>query len=128
MSSQITCVGWVAKGIAKETPDKVELSQEELQRIITEAKQELGELAAEDDDEVDEGIACEENPDSNTADVAGGSKDETENGKEEDDELAEYGLDRYDEEDAATASLGDSLAGLTVFSSNEEDPYITIKD
>ncbi|XP_034718841.1 periodic tryptophan protein 1 homolog [Etheostoma cragini] len=128
MSSQITCVGWVAKGIAKGTPDKVELSQEELQRIIAEAKQELGELAAEDDDEVDEGIACEENPDGNTADVAGGSKDETENGKEEDDELAEYGLDRYDEEDAATASLGDSLAGLTVFSSNEEDPYITIKD
>ena len=27
-----------------------------------------------------------------------------------------------------TANLGDSLAGLTVFSCNEEDPYITIKD
>ncbi|XP_034381667.1 periodic tryptophan protein 1 homolog [Cyclopterus lumpus] len=128
MSAQITCVGWVARGVSKETPDKVELSQEELQRIITDAKQELGELAAEEDEDDDEGIACEENPDGNTTDVAGVPEDDDEDVKEEDDELAEYGLDRYDEEDTVTASLGDSLAGLTVFSSNEEDPYITLKD
>ncbi|KAM9334456.1 periodic tryptophan protein 1 homolog isoform 2-T2 [Symphorus nematophorus] len=127
MSSQITCVGWVARGVAKETPDKVELSQEELQRLITEAKEELGELAAEEEEEEDEGIG-EQNPDSNPADIAEVPKDENEEGREEDDELAEYGLDKYDEEDAVTANLGDSLAGLTVFSSNEEDPYITIKD
>ncbi|XP_033470245.1 periodic tryptophan protein 1 homolog [Epinephelus lanceolatus] len=129
MSSQITCVGWVARGVAKETPDKVELSQEELQRIIAEAKEELGELAAGDEeDDDDEGIACEENPASDTADGAGVPKAEKDEGNEEDDELAEYGLDKYDEEDAATASLGDSLAGLTVYSCNDEDPYITIKD
>ncbi|XP_070784967.1 periodic tryptophan protein 1 homolog isoform X2 [Enoplosus armatus] len=133
MSSQITCVGWVARGVSKESPDKVELSQEELQRIIAEAKQELGELAAEDEEEEDEGIACEQDPKSNTEDVAEVPKDENEEGKEEDDELAEYGLDKYDEEDIGvfmymTTSLGDSLAGLTVFSSNEEDPYITLKD
>lgn len=127
MSSQITCVGWVGRGIAKQNPDKVELSQEELQRIITEAKEELGDLAAEEDDEEDEGIA-EQNPDSNTADVAELPQDENEEEKEEDDELAEYGLDKYDDEDSATANLGDSLAGLTVFSCNEEDPYISIKD
>uniref|UniRef100_A0A6Q2YIB3 Periodic tryptophan protein 1 homolog n=1 Tax=Esox lucius TaxID=8010 RepID=A0A6Q2YIB3_ESOLU len=71
MSSQVTCIGWVKRGVAKETPDKVELSKEELQRIITEAKEQAG--------------------------------------------LVDY-------------SFYDILAGLTVFSNNEEDPYITIKD
>ncbi|KAM6895917.1 periodic tryptophan protein 1 homolog [Xenentodon cancila] len=126
MSAQITCVGWVRRGVAKETPDKVELSQEELQRIITETKQELGDLAAEDEEEEDEGVLPDQNPSDELDDVAELPKDE--NVKEEDDELAEYGLDKYDEEDAVTTNLGDSLAGLTVFSSNEEDPYITIKD
>uniref|UniRef100_A0A8P4K5F5 Periodic tryptophan protein 1 homolog n=1 Tax=Dicentrarchus labrax TaxID=13489 RepID=A0A8P4K5F5_DICLA len=124
MSAQITCVGWVGRGVAKETPEKVELSQEELQRIITEAKEELGELVVEDDEEEDEGIASEPNPGSDTPDVAEVPKDEN----EEDDELAEYGLDKYDEEDTVTSNLGDSLAGLTVFCSNDEDPYITLKD
>ncbi|XP_041833680.1 periodic tryptophan protein 1 homolog [Melanotaenia boesemani] len=128
MSSQITCVGWVKRGVAKETPDKVELSQEELQRIITEAKEELGDLAAEDEEEDDEGLPSEQNPSNATADAAEVPKDESDEGVEEDEELAEYGLDRYDEEDTAATNLGDSLAGLTVFSSNEEDPYITLKD
>ncbi|KAK5876955.1 hypothetical protein CesoFtcFv8_026253 [Champsocephalus esox] len=128
MSAQITCVGWVARGVSKETPDKVELSQEELARIIREARDEIGELAAEEEEDDDEGI-CEDNLDGNTAeDVAAVPKKKNEDGKVDDDELAEYGLERYDEEDAATSNLGDSLAGLTVYSCNEEDPYITIKD
>ncbi|KAM9328712.1 periodic tryptophan protein 1 homolog [Pholidichthys leucotaenia] len=126
MSSQITCVGWVKRGVAKETPDKVELSQEELQRIISEAKEELGDQEAEDEEEDDEGMPPEQ--DANAADNVEGGNGENKEGKDEEDELAEYGLDKYDEEDTVTTNLGDSLAGLTVFSSNEEDPYITIKD
>uniref|UniRef100_A0A8C1ELI5 PWP1 homolog, endonuclein n=1 Tax=Cyprinus carpio carpio TaxID=630221 RepID=A0A8C1ELI5_CYPCA len=121
MSSQITCVGWVKRGVAKETPDKVELSKEELQRIISEAKQELADAG---DEEEDEGVVSEE------ASAPAASEDikEERDDEEEDDELAEYGLDKYDEEDIATSNLGDSLAGLTVFGTNEEDPYVTIKD
>lgn len=129
----MTCVGWVKRGVSKETPDKVELSKEELQRIIAEAKDQLGNRVADDDDdgeEEDEGMASGQDLSDETE--AGGvqsqEQDENEAGREVDDELAEYGLDKYDEDDSATANLGDSLAGLTVFSCNEEDPYITIKD
>ncbi|KAM3858779.1 periodic tryptophan protein 1 homolog isoform 2-T2 [Diretmus argenteus] len=128
MSSQLTCVGWVGRGVAKETPDKVELSPEELQRIIAETKAELGERACGDDEEEDEGIAGEQELSDSPAEDAQVPKDENEEGREEDDELAEYGLDKYDDEDTVASNLGDSLAGLTVYSSNAEDPYITIKD
>uniref|UniRef100_A0A8C5ND55 Periodic tryptophan protein 1 homolog n=1 Tax=Gouania willdenowi TaxID=441366 RepID=A0A8C5ND55_GOUWI len=70
----------------------------------------------EEEDE-DEGVSLEQNP-SQESDEA--ERDENQQSKDEEDELAEYGL--------LTANLGDSLAGLTVFSCNEEDPYITIKD
>ncbi|KAK9975548.1 hypothetical protein ABG768_020800 [Culter alburnus] len=128
MSSQITCVGWVKRGVAKETPDKVELSKEELQRIISEAKDELQDHNDdEEEEEVDEGVVSEEA--SAVPTECEEIKEEKDvNEPEEDDELAEYGLDKYDEEDIAASNLGDSLAGLTVFGTNEEDPYITIKD
>ncbi|XP_023664726.1 periodic tryptophan protein 1 homolog [Paramormyrops kingsleyae] len=130
MSCQITCVGWVRRGVSKETPDKVELSKEELQRIISEAKDQLQEQDEDAEEaEEDEGIASrQEQGDVTEAQVHLTETNENPAGQEDDDELAEYGLDRYDEEDIATANLGDSLAGLTVFGTNEEDPYITIKD
>lgn len=126
MSSQITCVGWVKRGVSKEIPDKVELSKEELQRIIAEAKEQLGEHGGEEEDGGEEDMTSEVE----VASIQEPQQNENENetGREEEDELAEYCLDKYDEEDAVTSNLGDSLAGLTVFSSNDEDPYITIKD
>ncbi|XP_062374444.1 periodic tryptophan protein 1 homolog [Sardina pilchardus] len=128
MSSQITCVGWVKKGVAKEIPDKVELSKEELQRIIAEAKDELvagGDDGSEEDEGMGSGNLSEEaeaQAHEEGAQAGKGAKNEDK------DELAEYELDKYDEEDIVTANLGDSLAGLTVYGTNEQDPYITIKD
>ncbi|KAK1789475.1 hypothetical protein P4O66_015389 [Electrophorus voltai] len=127
-------------------PHQVELSKEELQRIIAEAKEELS-------NEDDEGILNEhEDTESPSSSEIKGDGEVN----QDDDELAEYDLDKYDEQDTGnccgnlgiiysamyaisgsihcslfclgTANLGDSLAGLSVFGSNDEDPYITIKD
>lgn len=60
----------------------------------------IRELAAEEGEEdEDEGIASEQN--SNPPDIAEVPKDGEV--KEEDDELAEYGLENYDEEDTGEA-------------------------
>lgn len=121
------------------------------------------ELAAGDEEEEDEGIEAEPHQNSYSGDVPAATAEGSRQQKGENDDLAEYELDKYDEEDAGrnfltifnlyffflfmdflyvyqylymcmtcyplvTANLGDSLAGLTVFSCNEEDPYITFKD
>uniref|UniRef100_A0A8C3RL69 Periodic tryptophan protein 1 homolog n=1 Tax=Chelydra serpentina TaxID=8475 RepID=A0A8C3RL69_CHESE len=132
MSCPVTCAAWVRRGVARETPDKVRLSAEELKRLVGETAETLRE-DADGSDEEEHGQAAED-----IMDVASGETVEPpqEDGDQEenteklnDDELAEYGLDKYDEEENTDAvSLGDTLAGLTVYGSNERDPYVTIKD
>ncbi|XP_062989516.1 periodic tryptophan protein 1 homolog [Elgaria multicarinata webbii] len=135
MSCPVPCVAWVPRGVAKETPDKVQLDKEELKRMISEAKERLqADDSNIDDDDDDE----QEEAPGDTMDVANaeaatsapkdGEREEADKQDDADDVLAEYDLDNYDEENADTESLGKTLAGLTVYGSNENDPYITIKD
>ncbi|OCT86200.1 hypothetical protein XELAEV_18019894mg [Xenopus laevis] len=134
MSCQITCLSWVSRGVAKQVPDKVQLSKEELTRLISEAKEELeGELDGEEDEveQNEEGnMESTEDPetDANEAPQDGEEQDESIS-KLKDDDLAEYDLDNYDEEGRTdVVNLGDSLAGLSVYSSNDEDAYVTLKN
>ncbi|XP_040450683.1 periodic tryptophan protein 1 homolog [Falco naumanni] len=117
MSCPVTCAGWVRCGVAKETPDKVQLGQEELNRLIEEAQERLG----GNTDGSDEGPVAD---DMNVARAKSSHKNEDLS----DDELEEYDLENYDEEECTgDIKLGDSLATLAVYGSNELDPYITLK-
>uniref|UniRef100_A0A8C5M2G3 Periodic tryptophan protein 1 homolog n=1 Tax=Leptobrachium leishanense TaxID=445787 RepID=A0A8C5M2G3_9ANUR len=128
MSCQITCLSWVQRGIAKELPDKVELSKEELNKLITEAKEQLEEELDEDnEDDVDQDMDSAEKRNDNESEPA---EEREENiSTLTNDELAEYDLDNYDEEEKTdVGNLGDSLAGLAVYANTENDGYITLKD
>ncbi|XP_048355992.1 periodic tryptophan protein 1 homolog [Sphaerodactylus townsendi] len=126
MSSPVTCAAWVRRGVAKETPDKVQIDKEELKRLISEAKERLQEATDVSDDEYC-GEAAGDAMDVREASIPEDEHPE-ESEKLDDDELAEYDLDKYDEEDAGTESLGETFAGLALYGGNESDPYITIKN
>ncbi|XP_043565787.1 periodic tryptophan protein 1 homolog [Chiloscyllium plagiosum] len=125
MSSLSPCVSWVPRGVAKETPDKVTLSKEELQQLILDAREEFDDQ--EEDEEKAEGANEEELMDGSDNLATSDSKTQEEGEEEDNDSLAEYDLDQYDKEDGGV-NLGDSLGGLSVFASNDDDPYVTLKD
>lgn len=101
----IPCIAWVKKGVAKAVPDKVQLTKEELQQLIHEAREDLKNINGDDDSKETENIVEEVN--------------------EEEDFNSRYDLDNYDDDDANPV---DNLAGLTEFASNDEDPALVVKD
>ncbi|XP_072511944.1 periodic tryptophan protein 1 homolog isoform X2 [Notamacropus eugenii] len=124
-SRQVTCVAWVGRGIAKETPDKVELSEDEVKRLIAETKEKIREIDISDAEDSTEGDAEQAHTQAHTAKPPSEGALE---GEGSDAELAEYELDKYDDEDTGTRTLRESFLGLTVFGSNNEDPYVTLKN
>ncbi|XP_078322317.1 periodic tryptophan protein 1 homolog isoform X2 [Crassostrea virginica] len=126
----IPCIKWVQRGVAKSIPDKVKLSEDELKRVIEETKDKIDLADDEDDDQEEEEEDendMEEEDDSakNKPNATSGGKRKHQEDEEEDIE-AKYDLQDYDNDDEIDMLKG--IGDLTYFASNEEDPYVTLKD
>lgn len=128
----IPCIKWVQRGLAKSIPDKVKLSEEELKRIIEDTKDKI-DLANDEDDDQEENEEEEEGSDMEEEENAvnkpnaakSGGKRKMDDNEEEDIE-AKYDLADYDNDDEIDMLKG--IGDLTYFASNEDDPYVTMKD
>ncbi|KAI0342698.1 transducin family protein/WD-40 repeat family protein [Trametopsis cervina] len=149
MTSLISCVSWVKRGVAARHPEKYVLDDSELERVsalarieLEDAKQEL-ERAHKAAQGMGKGAEGEEADDADEDGDDEGWVDEDEKAIDEDvpmdedsalhkteagDELEEYDLENYDEDDSMPA-MGpfSNIKGLTYYRNNDEDPYITMK-
>ncbi|KAF2750633.1 periodic tryptophan protein-like protein [Sporormia fimetaria CBS 119925] len=121
--SMITATAWVPRGFAAPFPKKYEFDEDEYERIAHLAKLKL------DDAKEDLEEAQDEKKDSGN--VSGGGVDKSKDTDEIDDDLKEYDLEHYDDDDETSA--GDTMAmfgnvkNLVFHESNDEDPYITMQ-
>ncbi|RDB25746.1 putative WD repeat-containing protein C17D11.16 [Hypsizygus marmoreus] len=142
MSSLISSVAWVRRGVSARHPQKYVLDDKELERVSALARIELEDARVEleraheaaksmgrgaEGDEADD--PGDEDDEENWVDEDDDAMDVDSGPKPKDDDLSQYKLDEYDD-DAKTADAGlfSNIKGLTYYRDNEEDPYITLKD
>ena len=144
----ITTTAWVPRGFAAPFPKKYDFDEEEFERIATLAKLQLDD-AKEDfedaqDKENDEDDDEEERPEDSENQSTSKSKKSTKGSSEakepkveidiNDDDLKEYDLEHYDDDDDPNAAQGrgmgifGNIKSLAYYENNEDDPYITLKD
>lgn len=147
MSNLISCVAWVKRGVAAQHPHKYVLDENELGRVsalarieLEDARQELerahkaaikmgkgaeGEEADDHDEDQDDQEWVDEEDDSMAVD----EEQPGENPSTKKDDLSQYNLDEYDN-DEPEAGFGpfSNIKGLTFYRDNADDPYITLKE
>ncbi|KZV96541.1 transducin family protein/WD-40 repeat family protein [Exidia glandulosa HHB12029] len=127
MSSHISSLSWVRRGVAQQHPDKYKLDEAEMARA-----QELIRSELENVDEAD--VVNDDGGDEWVDDDGAGEDDEDKMDEDMDvvdddkDDMSKYKLDEYDDESASMA-LGpfSNVKGLTYYNKLDEDPYITLK-
>ncbi|KAJ7170934.1 WD40-repeat-containing domain protein [Mycena crocata] len=147
MSSLISAVSWVRRGVAAQHPEKYVLDDQELERVSALSRIQLEDARIELERAHEAAKSMGLGAEGEEADDAGedGDEDDWVDEPEEDgdamdvdsdpkpkrnpDDLTEYNLDDYDN-DVKTAAVGpfSNIKGLTYYRDNEEDPYITLKE
>ena len=131
----ISALAWMPRGKAKAVPNKYEPTDEEMEQMRREARA-LGAAlppgVAEDEDDEWEDMSDEDSANEGVAAAKAKAIKQAQKAAQVaanmgDDDLAEYNLDDYDDEEGGVVGvLGP--AGLSVFASNDEDPYVTLPD
>ncbi|CAK7567219.1 MAG: rRNA-processing protein [Sporothrix epigloea] len=145
--SMITTTAWVPRGFAAPFPKKYDFDEAEFERIAELAKLQLDdaqedlEEAQDDTDEGEEILGDKSTPSGSKSKKSKESKAKDAAAAAiidiNDDDLKEYNLDNYDdEEDEAAGGVSDgqpmsifgNIKSLAYYESNKEDPYITLDD
>ncbi|QRW18186.1 WD40 repeat protein [Rhizoctonia solani] len=134
MSPLISSIAWVRRG--KLARIELEDAQIELQRA-SEAAHDMENRSDEEDSSVEEDdnddswedASDDDRMDEDVIDPEPKKSKSKPNAQDDPDGLAEYNLDNYDEEKIGAASgVFSNIKGLTYYRSNDEDPYITLKE
>ncbi|CAK7273376.1 rRNA-processing protein [Sporothrix epigloea] len=144
--SMITTTAWVPRGFAAPFPKKYDFDDAEFERIAKLAKLQLDDAqedldGAQEDEEGDE-AGGEAKPEARNDGTSAAKASKTSKAAPtvniDDDDLKEYNLDNYDddEEDETAVGIRDgqpmsifgNIKSLAYYESNKEDPYITLED
>ncbi|KAK4238252.1 WD40-repeat-containing domain protein [Achaetomium macrosporum] len=130
MSSMITTTAWVPRGFAAPFPTKYNFDEEEFERIANLAKLQLDD--AKEDLEEAENEAEREDISKEQEKEKPSTKDDDASDIEIDDDLKEYDLEHYDDDDeqgeGQSMAMFGNVKSLAYYESNKDDPYITLKD
>ncbi|KAL7298050.1 hypothetical protein TKK_0009055 [Trichogramma kaykai] len=126
----ILCMTWVPRGVAAANPDKIELTAEELQNLITETHSELEKIKAnddgddEDDEDEDDDTKMDTDVDAKDSDDKASDNAAAKSNNDSTKEGDEFDFEKYDEEADEIYTKLDDIAVI----SKGKDPLITVAD
>jgi periodic tryptophan protein 1 len=128
--SMVLATTWVRRGVAAQFPTKYDIDEAELGRISKLARLQLED--AQDDLNIAQGIVDANSDSEDASDDEKPSNSAALNSSRNDDDLAEYNLDDYDDE--PTDEQGEKFAmfgnanSLAYHAPNEKDPYLVLPE